>query len=73
MKNEQLIDNTTGVDHVAFEISGTVLHIPCTQASFQYHTALNFIYMWQHNTYTPNSIPSTTFINENTLHLFAHS
>jgi len=46
MKNQQLIDNTTGVDYEASEISGTVLYIPCTQASFQqHHTALNFIYM----------------------------
>jgi len=44
-ENQQLIDNTTGVDHEAFEISGTVLYIPRTQASFQHQTALNFIYM----------------------------
>jgi len=54
MKNQQLIDNTTGVNYQAFEISGTVLYIPCTQASFQHHhTALNFIYMWQCNTHSP--------------------
>jgi hypothetical protein len=46
MKDQQLIDNTTGVNYQAFEISGTVLYIPYTQASFQqHHTALNFIYM----------------------------